>query len=276
MAEEITDFKPTSLDDLLPDSPEDPTPEKEAAKPDDKEVKAEAEPDKQPEKDEAKGEADKADKSDAELSADGEKDAPPASEPKTKDEKPTVPLAALEDERRKRQELEQKLSELDRKISEQKQEPRPDELEDPDGAAAWDKARASERDFQTRAALSQELMAELHDDYDEIEQIFVEEAAKNPALAVQWQNHAAPAKFAYQEGRRLKFAREVGDDPESYRERLKAELVPELKAELMKELKPDRTPVNTPESLAKEPSDAPREAGKAWDGPAPLDQLLPE
>lgn len=258
-----TDFAPKSLDDIVspgnePAPKPDPAPEP-AKTPDPakaeggKEPKGDPAPEKDPEK------------------AEKPKDAPPASE--TKDIELTVPLKALQEERRKRQELANQVGELQKQVT---RKPRPDPYEDPQGAAEYDRKEASEQSFSMRVEMSQEMMREIHADYDEIEAVFMEEASSNPALAAQLSSHPFPAKFAYQEGKRVQQLKVMGDDPAAYIEKIKAEAAQAARAAVLEELKKGQAEAqkaSIPESLAEAPS-ASRKDASQWGGPKPLSEII--
>ena len=120
-------------------------------------------------------------------------------------------------------------------------------------------------------------MREVHkEDYDEIEEIFMEAAASNPALGVQLAQHEFPAKFAYEEGHRLKSLKEMGDDPVAYIEKVKVEAAKAateaVHAELAK-IKTEAQKANIPESLAEANSASNKEL-KDWSGPKPIKDIL--
>lgn len=142
---------------------------------------------------------------------------PPASpEPVEK----TVPLKALEDERRKRQELEQRLEQ-------QPKQEAPDPLDDPDGFRQYqDNARLNDR-----IEISVEIAREMHEDFDSVHEVFMEEAAKNPVLAQAAMQSKAPGIHIYREGKRLAKAREIGD-PDEYANRKVQEATKALATEL--------------------------------------------
>ncbi len=172
-------------------------------------------------------------------------DAPPASETSDGERahEPTVPLAALQDERRKRQELANRLDSMEQQAA---IAARPDPFEDPEGAAQFDRQENTETAFRLRCDMSQEMMRQTHADYDEVESIFMEVAEAHPALAVQLANHPFPAKFAYAQGAHFRELLQAGD--------------PQARTAL-------------PESLAEAPSASPRQAAK-WNGPKPLKHIL--
>ncbi len=232
MEQETTDFKPNTLDDVLTEDASGNQSPQEAAQPARQVHGTEpggAEPGA------FTGEAHEGQPHDA----------PPASEtPEGADgPEPTVPLRALQDERRKRQELAERLTSMEQQAA---SVARPDPFEDPDGAAEFDRREGTETTFRLRCDMSQEMMRQSHADYDEVESVFMEAAQANPALAVQLANHPFPARFAYQQGSRFRELLRAGD--------------PQARAVL-------------PESLAEAPSASPRQAAK-WSGPKPLKHIL--
>lgn len=260
MEQEQTDFRPKSLDDVInpeppanepetpPEEPKEPepTPEAEAAKPEQETPKDDKAPDEPSSSDDSNVEA--------------------------KPEK-TVPIEALQDERRKRQELANRLSALEQQQAESK---RPDPEIDPEAAAEFDRQQNANAAFKMRVDMSQEMMRELHADYDEVEAIFMQEAANNPALQAQLANHPFPAKYAFHEGQRLQKLKEMGDDPVAYIEQVKAEAAQAAKEAVIAEMKKtqaDAAKAALPESLAEAPSASEQEANK-WSGPKPLKDLI--
>ena len=82
-----------------------------------------------------------------------------------------------------------------------------------------------------RINLSRSMVASLNPDYDEVEQLFVDEAGRNPMLREEMLRSENPALFAYQTGKQIKEFRQM-QDPTAYRERIKAELRAEMEAEV--------------------------------------------
>lgn len=257
----------TPLAELLGDEPEK-TPEQPEP-----EVKAEEpapEPETPPEQPEAVAEEEQPDEGEAE---EAEPETP--DEPEPQPEAKSVPLAALQEERSKRQRLEQ---ELERRIKEaeevREKEPEPDFFEDPQGALKRFEQKMEERAIQDRIAISEEMvMAQVgKEKYDEALSAFESAVAENPALVAQMRAHKNPAKFAYDYGNKTRLMQEMGDDPVAYREKLKADLMAEIKAELAKEQPAKALPKTT--SLAGAKSESGLKT-PAWTGPTPLDDLLP-
>lgn len=240
-------------------------------------VQQQAEPEPQPIEGEAEAET-----GDKEIEA-----APPAV-PNVKDEGPHVPRKALEDERRKRQELERQIAELTGKATQQTQQPqqqpqpsqqrqfpqRPDPWTDPEGAAAYDQMMFQHQLFETRVITSKELMRTVKPDFDEMEKIFIEAASADPWLEQQLVQHPMPAKFAYEQGRKLKLMREIGDDPAAYEQRLREKWEAERLGQQQAPLVPAAPAA--PKSLANTASTQPRlKNGQfAGSGRASLDDIL--
>lgn len=111
-----------------------------------------------------------------------------------------IPIAALLDEREKRQERDRRIAELEAKLSEANKTPppkAPDVLEDQEGFTKHFEDRLAQARREDRIEISQDLMRTMHEDYDEMEIKFAELAQKNPALVTQLNQSQLPAKFAY-------------------------------------------------------------------------------
>ena len=124
MEQETTDFRPNTLDDVLTKDASGDHPPQEAAQ-----------TVRQVHGAEPGGEEPGALTGEAHA---GQSDAPPASETPEGSNGPetTVPLKALQDERRKRQELAERLASMEQQAA---GEARPDPFEDPAGAAEFDR-----------------------------------------------------------------------------------------------------------------------------------------
>lgn len=116
----------------------------------------------------------------------------------TADDSNSWTKTAVLDERRKRQELEAKLAKYETGETEQTKQPtRPDVLEDQEGAFRHTEGAIENRILQERINLSRELMLDKHEDYAEMETVFVDLARQNPHLVNEMNNSSNPAKFAY-------------------------------------------------------------------------------
>jgi BMFP domain-containing protein YqiC len=135
-------------------------------------------------------------------------EAPPAA--KAKDEpKEDWTKAAVLDERRKRQELERKVAELEAKG--QKPEAKPDFFADPDAALDRIKQETQAQLMASRLELTQELMRDSTPDYDELEAEFIDLAKDNPFLIKELHASKNPAKFAYQTAQKARLAASLTD-----------------------------------------------------------------
>lgn len=185
--------------------------------------------------------------------------APPPGEPQIP--KGYVPLAAIEDERRKRQEWERKAQEFERQIQQAQQQTQhlPKQfLDDPDGTL-------QQYAVNVRTETSQIVMRSLHPDYDEMEAHFVKLAEQNPALQYRLQTEPNPAKFAYdtaKEDLELAPVREAGGLTK-WQEKQREALRKEIEAELRAKAPPQPEVEAPPESLAAAPSNvSPKETFK--------------
>lgn len=216
------------------------------------------------------------------------REAPPADP--TVNDGPSVPRKALEDERRKRQDLERQLADLTKAAQQPKPQPqqqqpvqqqqypeRPDPWVDPEGAARYDQMMFQHQLFETRVITSKELMKSLKTDFDDVEKVFIEAASADPYLEQQLVRHPLPAKFAYEQGKRIMLMREIGDDPEAYKAKVREELRAELAGQQQTQQAPAAVAPGTPKSLASTASTQPRNKNGTFapqDGLASLDDIL--
>lgn len=139
--------------------------------------------------------------------------------------------SAMFEERNKRKELEQ--SKQAEPVSTED-----DTYVDDDTRRYVDK-KLSEKDnemLQMKLQMSQAMARSQFKDYDEVVKNFVEAAESNPKLldaAVATDN---PALYAYKEGKKIKFSKEYGDDPEEVEKKMEAKLRSKIKKDLEKEL----------------------------------------
>ena len=211
--------------------------------------------------------------------------APPADAPAREDDGPLVPRKALEDERRKRQDYEKRLQELEQRLTapQQQQQPRqppqppPNVWEDPDGWAASLQGQMEVQLYETRLALGTEMMRQQKPDYDDVITVYAQYVQSDPQAAQRLMRHPNPAAYAYKEGKRLRFLMDVGDDPDTYLEKQRqawaAEHQPhQAQAQQSQQSRPS-TPA--PKSLAGTTSAQPRAPnGQFASGPASLSDIL--
>lgn len=177
---------------------------------------------------------------------------PPAEE---EDADKSVPVKALVEERRKRQELEKRLAEIERQQpSDQAQLGRePDEPLDP---------------VRQRLDLSVEYAREQFPDYEDAESAFIEAVQAYPRGRELYQKMLEdrhPARFAYQIGQQLLALREIGD-PRTYKQRVMAE----AKAATT----PPKPSPSLPQTLAASRDSGGRFAPSNSAAPTPLGDIL--
>lgn len=186
-----------------------------------------------------------------------------------------VPLAALEAERKGRQDWKEKALRLEGEMkawreqqsaASQPQEPQvernPFEV-------------MQERILNERFNTSELIARQKYEDIDDKIKVFQEAMAKNPALYAQMRDQTHPWEFAYKEGARMLLAQEMGDDPTAYRAKVEAEIRAKVMAEMGQATAPvTKAAPNVPVSMANARSSASRQA-PAWTGPTPFDQMLP-
>ena len=117
------------------------------------------------------------------------------SEPPSEEEE-SVPRKALLDERRKRQELESRLREL-----EPPDEEAPDPTDDPEGYEKHLRQKWEKEQWEKTATQSRERMIERHSDYEEKERHFMVLAQGDPDLVRQMNESHDPAAFAYEQAK---------------------------------------------------------------------------
>jgi septal ring factor EnvC (AmiA/AmiB activator) len=186
---------------------------------------------------------------------------------------------AMQEERRKRQDLESRLAKQS-----QQPPPKKDFFEDPEGALnerdAKLRTEADERFFKLteRAAKSR------HDDYDEVVSAFFEDAKDDPALAQQIYSQVRsaddPAQFLYNTAKIRAEMKAVGGDLAKYREGVEAPLKSQLaeKDVKIKELETQlanlgklSTSLNTEQSSTRAQVEADLAAT-----PTPLEDIFPK
>jgi len=189
---------------------------------------------------------------------------------------PSVPVAALADERRKRQELEAELQRL------REAKPKTDFFEDPNKAfeeriestlTPW-----KERFFK----LSIKAARAGRDDYEEVSEAFSRAADADPRLTEQLRDHDDPGEFIYSVGKQLKELSDVGGDIGKYRSKIESQYTTKL-SEMETRLKAleaenktlkesQHKQARVPQSLNSEQSAAASSA--AFAGPRPLKAII--
>lgn len=196
--------------------------------------------------------------------------APPAAEAPKEVPQPSdhVPVRALQEERRKRQDLEKQLAEMKQA---QPAEVRPNLFEDPD---SWEKAldaRLEQRLASVRQESEQKFLTLVeqaakarHADFDDVAMVFAQAAQVTPGLVEEARNAPDPAEFIYRAGLNLKRVQEAGS--------IEA-LIEKAREEGRQEALKGRIQPKIPESLT-DTTSAPVDRDKPFQ-PKSLDALLP-
>jgi hypothetical protein len=204
------------------------------------------------------------------------KEAEPAPAPVAPVEEPqhTVPIAALVAERRQRQELQARLAALEQ----QKPQIKDDDFWQAPAEAATKLVEHSRAETQQEIArmryeFAEEMTRTVHPDYDAVRDSFLQKVeARDPwaiAIAQQMPQQSNPAKFVYDQSKRLDAMSSLGD-PATYRARIEAE----VRAQILKEMGQTKQPAPVvPRSLNSEPSASIPSSGEAY-APTPLENLL--
>lgn len=200
-------------------------------------------------------------------------DAPPASE----QEPSHIPIAALKDERTKRQQIEAERQQMAERLQQyeayfqqlqnggQEEEPDPIQLI----AQQVQSALAPQYEMQMltqKVDFAEALARQKWADYDEKVEHFKEAAKSNPFLLQELRTAANPAEYAYNVANRILEAKQYGSAPS--REDIEAE----MRAKIMAELGMSNQP-KAPTTLANERSVGSR-SGPAWSGPTPLGDIF--
>lgn len=197
---------------------------------------------------------------------------PPPSEP----EPQHIPLNALQDERRKRQQAEDQLNQMQAALQQYEayfqQANQPTVDDDPIAYVAQQVRDQLAPQLQQELLVQKVTFAEMQarakwTDYDDKVELFKAEAQRNPFLLQQAAAAPDPAAYAYNVATQIDQARQWGGNPAPSREQIEAELREKIMSEIGIS---NRQP---PLSTATERSTGTR-SGPAWSGPATLDELL--
>ena len=173
----------------------------------------------------------------------GEVGPPPGQNEQQPKDSGYIPRAAYLDERRKRQDVQHRLEQLERQLTQipaqpKEEPPKPDFWDDPEGYMQSQFTefqsqlfqQVAERDFTRFADAMEDIGTELqnqHEDADECFNIVAELLPNDEKLQKDILYSHNPAARALQVGRKIKLQREMSD-PEKYKERLRAELMAEM------------------------------------------------
>lgn len=188
---------------------------------------------------------------------------PPAAEPPKEPEPQMVPVAALQSERQKRQQLERELDGLRKP-----QEPKKQEDVDADFFAN-PTGEVERRIKMTELNMSEQIARSVHADYDEKLNVFADLAKQNPVFANQMMQHPHPAEFAYQTAtKHLEYQKM--QDPS----KLEADITAKVEAKLRAEYEQKFKSASLPPDLAAVRSAGANNAAPSWNGPPPLEDIF--
>lgn len=197
-------------------------------------------------------------------------------EPPSPGNEKNVPLAALEAERKQRQDWKEKAiradeqaKQLQAQLEALKQAPQ----QQPSGPPR--EMTAQEIAHNAAFNMSEVMARRDHPDMEEKLAAFEAAVKQNPALQAELMRQQHPWEFAYQQGKRMLAMQEIGDDPTAFRERVRQELMAEIQAQPQTP-QPAEAHAPTaalPTSLATARSAAGRSAD-AYTGPTPFEDLF--
>jgi len=205
---------------------------------------------------------------------DQQQEAPPASEP----EQGHIPIAALKDERGKRQRIEEEFRQAQERLAQyeayfqQVNQQQPDPEQDPVEFLAQEVLNRvqpqTQQQYQVmRVQVAEQFARQKWADYDEKVETFKEEAQRNPFLWKELASAENPAEYAYNVAGNILAARTYGDAPPPSREQIEAEIREKIMAEI------GMSKPAVPTSLANTQSRGAR-SGPAWSGPTSWGDIL--
>lgn len=189
------------------------------------------------------------------------------------DDEPMIPLAAQKDERRKRQEAEQRIADLEKQIQAFQQPaepaaPPPSVFEDEQAFGGHlVNTAVSQASLNARLDMSEMLASQNHEDFDAMKDKFLQMMAANPALQQQAMAAKHPWEKAYQLAKNAATMEELGaTDLTTLEAKLREKITAEMAAQ------PAQQP-NLPASLADAQSSRSAATG-AGQGPPSLQDIL--
>lgn len=195
----------------------------------------------------------------------------------TPEAEPNIPIAALKDERQKRQNLEAQLKQYE-DFFQQLGQPKEPELDEETQQIVDALAQrlmpqvmqqvqpaVHQQGTLTRAEVSEMLARQKYEDYDAKIEVFKEAVQGNPFLLQQVQNAPDPATFAYNAAVKYEEAKHYGTAAPT-RDQIEAEIREKIMSEIGLKSK-------VPTTLAGDRSVGSR-SGPAWTGPTPLGDIL--
>lgn len=185
-------------------------------------------------------------------------------------------FAAVADERRKRQELERRLAEL---------QPKPAAAEtpkafwdDPEGALKRHETAIAQTALNTRLQTAELIARNKYQDFDEKIARFSELVSNTPGLAPQWLNSPDPAEFAYRTAKNhmeLQDAGSLDQMRSDIEKRVRAEERTKVEAEFKAKAEAlEKERAALPGSLSDVRGVSSQRAQSVWGGPTSLDEIL--
>jgi hypothetical protein len=182
----------------------------------------------------------------------------------------TVPLAALEDERRKRQEYERRLQQYERQ--QQPKQEKPGFWEQPEQYLETVRNEARMEAIRGKLDITEDLARSKYQDYDDQLAVFGTLIQQNPNLLQQMLQARNPAEFAYSVAKNHATVTEAGSI-EAMREKIRAEERAKIEAEIKAKAEAEAKKRDAiPNTLTDVQSGAPRTP--EFTGPTPLDAIL--
>ncbi|MDH2052543.1 hypothetical protein [Achromobacter marplatensis] len=197
---------------------------------------------------------------------------PATGEPPAPGHEKSVPLSALEAERKQRQDWKEKAIRLEEQLKAAQAPQGQQQAQQPPTHIPVEDVIINER-----LNMSEMMLRQTHADVDEKIDRFKQELDRNPALSAELKRQTHPYKWAYEYASRLQLMDEIGSDPNAYREKLKeqvkAELAQQAPAHTEQPAAAAAPAPRIPQSLATAHSVGARTA-PSWTGPTPLDNIL--
>ena len=198
--------------------------------------------------------------------------APPAA---SEVEGPTVPRKALQDERSKRQALEDRIQQLEAAQQQKPAEPPPSIWDDTPG---WEQhfgqnviqEAVSAASQNARLDMSEMMVRQAHPDFEDKKAAFIEAMQTTPGLQQRALQDPHPWAFAYQYVQNQERMQELSAVNVTD---LEAKIRAEVMAELQAQAPGPKPAAGVPPSLSSERNVGSR-AGPAWTGPASLGDIL--
>jgi hypothetical protein len=192
-------------------------------------------------------------------------------EPKKEEftEKERAFLRGLEEERKKRQELERQLQAL------QKPEKKEEKTfwDDPEGKLNAHTQQVQQIALQTKLQTSEVIARSRHADFDEKIQVFAQILEQTPGLHAQWLSSPDPAEFAYRAGSARAELTAAGD-MEKWREQVRTEERKKIEAEFKaKQDELEKQRKELPSSLS-DVKGAVKQHQPVFTGPIPMEDIL--